>query len=130
MSSLASVSDHHHHHPQRSTLPLGSSSSRSSVISSLPRSKAINHNRQRSVHRNKYNEQVCSTLREAGLPRKEFKQCMKQGLEMESMRNGSLLAVRECQAQFRTRRWNCSVVNDRSIIGNNALNRGRWIYLI
>lgn len=42
---------------------------------------------------------------------------------MNSVKQGAILAIQECQMQFKNRRWNCSSIDKLSLAGN-ILNRG------
>ena len=46
---------------------------------------------------------------------------------MDSVKQGAILAIQECQMQFRNRRWNCSSIDKLSLPGN-ILNRGKNLF--
>ncbi|UYV82140.1 WNT4, partial [Cordylochernes scorpioides] len=55
-----------------------------------------------------------------GLTRRQVKVCRRNSEIMDSVRLGALRALRECQWQFRSHRWNCSLVLDRGTVGEGT----------
>lgn len=53
----------------------------------------------------------------AGLSPGQLKFCHLYPDHMPSVSRGAQLAIKECQWQFRGRRWNCSTVADSSVFG-------------
>ncbi|CAL1532388.1 unnamed protein product [Lymnaea stagnalis] len=66
-------------------------------------------------------EDNCETL--AGLVKRQKKLCKRHLELMDSVRAGAQMAIEECQAQFKYRRWNCSTENDK-LFGNVILKQG------
>ena len=60
-------------------------------------------------------EEECEGLE--GLARKQKALCRKNVELMAAVRGGAAEAIRECQTQFRARRWNCSTVDKLSVFG-------------
>ena len=58
----------------------------------------------------------CKSL--VGLVKRQQKICKRNIETMESVRYGALIAIDECQHQFRNRRWNCSTVDPVKLFGN------------
>ena len=58
----------------------------------------------------------CKSL--VGLVKRQQKICKRNIETMESVRYGALIAIEECQHQFRNRRWNCSTVDPVKLFGN------------
>ena len=60
----------------------------------------------------------------------QLKVCKVHINAMDSVKYGAIMAVSECQHQFRHRRWNCTTVQfDRSpVFGNQSTTRGE-LYL-
>ena len=58
---------------------------------------------------------VCSQL--PGLSAGQRKLCQLYQEHMAYIGEGARTGIRECQHQFRQRRWNCSTVDDASVFG-------------
>ncbi|KFD58768.1 hypothetical protein M513_00461, partial [Trichuris suis] len=58
-----------------------------------------------------------------GLNKRQVRLCRQNTDLMGSMKMGALMSIMECQYQFRSRRWNCSVV-DRSVLFGRVLDLG------
>ena len=58
--------------------------------------------------------QVCEKFR-GSLVRQQVRFCKENPVFMDSVKRGAIWAIDECQFQFRTRRWNCSTLNDDAI---------------
>lgn len=58
---------------------------------------------------------LCSQL--AGLSRGQKKLCQLYQDHMQYIGEGAKTGIRECQYQFRHRRWNCSTVDNSSVFG-------------
>lgn len=58
---------------------------------------------------------ICVGLK--GLSQGQGKLCQLSVDHMPSVAIGAKYAVRECQHQFKHRRWNCSIVEDESVFG-------------
>lgn len=58
---------------------------------------------------------MCVALK--GLSPGQIRICQLYYDHMPSVGRGAQLGIRECQYQFRNRRWNCSTVNDESVFG-------------
>ncbi|XP_045119010.1 LOW QUALITY PROTEIN: protein Wnt-4-like [Portunus trituberculatus] len=58
--------------------------------------------------------QVCESFR-GSLVRQQVRFCKENPVFMDSVKRGAIWAIDECQFQFRTRRWNCSTLNDDAI---------------
>lgn len=69
-------------------------------------------------------EEACDTL--AGLVKRQRKICRKNLIMMESVKQGAILAIQECQQQFKSRRWNCSSIESLDTPGN-ILNKGKQL---
>lgn len=52
-----------------------------------------------------------------GMSAGQTRLCQLYGDHMVSVATGARQAVKECQHQFKHRRWNCSVVDDSSVFG-------------
>lgn len=70
--------------------------------------------------------ETCDSL--VGLVKRQRKICRKNVEIMDSVKSGADHAIRECQHQFRNRRWNCSMVETRNIFGN-VLKLGKLNYI-
>lgn len=66
---------------------------------------------------------VCSQL--PGLSAGQRKLCQLYQEHMAYIGEGARTGIRECQHQFRQRRWNCSTVDDASVFGR-VLQIGEW----
>lgn len=53
----------------------------------------------------------------AGLSSRQRRVCRRDIDNIRAVRQGALLAIDECQYQFRHRRWNCSVVDSVNVFG-------------
>jgi len=60
-------------------------------------------------------ENECDGL--VGLVRRQKHVCRRHVEMMEAVKSGAVVAIQECQQQFRNRRWNCSTVNAVSVFG-------------
>ncbi|NP_001158456.1 wingless-type MMTV integration site family, member 3 precursor [Saccoglossus kowalevskii] len=61
-----------------------------------------------------------------GLVSKQLRFCRRNQELMPSVAEGAQLGIRECQNQFKGRRWNCTTVgNDQSVFGNVLNNASR-----
>lgn len=58
---------------------------------------------------------VCSQL--PGLSPGQRKLCQLYQEHMAYIGEGAKMGIKECQHQFRQRRWNCSTVDDTSVFG-------------
>lgn len=58
---------------------------------------------------------LCSQL--AGLSKGQKKLCQLYQDHMQYIGEGAKTGIRECQYQFRHRRWNCSTVDNSSVFG-------------
>ncbi|KAK8732073.1 hypothetical protein OTU49_007173 [Cherax quadricarinatus] len=58
--------------------------------------------------------QLCDSFR-GSLVRQQVRFCKDNPAFMDSVKRGAIWAIDECQFQFRTRRWNCSTLNDEAI---------------
>lgn len=58
---------------------------------------------------------LCSQL--AGLSQGQKKLCQLYQDHMQYIGEGAKTGIRECQYQFRHRRWNCSTVDNSSVFG-------------
>lgn len=58
----------------------------------------------------------CDSL--VGLVKRQRRICKKNLEVMESVKLGAHEAIQECQYQFKNRRWNCSMVDPKSLFGN------------
>uniref|UniRef100_A0A5S6Q789 Protein Wnt n=1 Tax=Trichuris muris TaxID=70415 RepID=A0A5S6Q789_TRIMR len=58
-----------------------------------------------------------------GLNKRQVRLCRQNADLMGSMKMGALMSIMECQYQFRSRRWNCSVV-DRSVLFGRIMDMG------
>ena len=67
---------------------------------------------------------TCENL--TGLSKKQIKICKKHLEVMDSVKSGAALAIVECQYQFRTRRWNCSTLDQGALFGS-VLNQGKLV---
>ena len=54
----------------------------------------------------------------SGLSPGQNKFCQLYQDHMPSVSRGAQIGIRECQWQFRNRRWNCSTVDDSSVFGS------------
>ena len=52
-----------------------------------------------------------------GLSKGQTKLCQLYQDHMPSVSRGAQIGIRECQWQFRARRWNCSTVEEPSVFG-------------
>ncbi len=66
-----------------------------------------------AIHR----PQQCLALQANGLNRRQIKVCRKKLEHMKSVQIGALMAIEECQNQFKFRRWNCTVMAPGDIVG-------------
>lgn len=57
----------------------------------------------------------CESFR-GSLVRQQVRFCKDNPAFMDSVKRGAIWAIDECQFQFRTRRWNCSTLNDEAIM--------------
>ncbi|CAL4122454.1 unnamed protein product, partial [Meganyctiphanes norvegica] len=57
----------------------------------------------------------CEIL-QGSLVRQQVRFCKDHPLFMDSVKRGAIWAIDECQFQFRTRRWNCSTLNDNALL--------------
>eukprot|EP00095_Tigriopus_kingsejongensis_P008486 maker-scaffold18_size714446-snap-gene-5.22 protein:Tk08486 transcript:maker-scaffold18_size714446-snap-gene-5.22-mRNA-1 annotation:"secreted signaling factor wnt4" len=57
-------------------------------------------------------DQMCNNMKDS-LIKKQIKFCKRNPTFMDSVRMGALRALDECQFQFRSRRWNCSTLEDK-----------------
>ncbi|KAK3782114.1 hypothetical protein RRG08_052378 [Elysia crispata] len=64
----------------------------------------------------------CENL--SGLVKRQRRICRRNVELMDSVRVGALMAIDECQAQFKYRRWNCSTENNLKLFGNVILKQG------
>ena len=72
------------------------------------------------------NEKVCNHLK--GLNSKQIRVCRRHIELMNSVNEGATISIRECQHQFRFRKWNCTTVNkENEPVFGNALNKGRFM---
>lgn len=55
--------------------------------------------------------QACESFH-GSLVRQQVRFCKDNPDFMDSVKRGAIWAIDECQFQFRTRRWNCSTLND------------------
>ncbi|XP_022245914.1 protein Wnt-5a-like [Limulus polyphemus] len=62
---------------------------------------------------------LCSQL--TGLSRGQFKLCLLYYDHIQYIAKGAKMGIKECQWQFRHRRWNCSTLADNSTFGNDIL---------
>lgn len=58
--------------------------------------------------------QACESFH-GSLVRQQVRFCKDNPDFMDSVKRGAIWAIDECQFQFRTRRWNCSTLNDETI---------------
>lgn len=78
---------------------------------------------------------LCSQL--AGLSKGQKKLCQLYQDHMQYIGEGAKTGIRECQYQFRNRRWNCSTVDNSSVFGRvmqigkffNKRGGGNWTKL-
>ena len=70
---------------------------------------------------------TCENL--TGLSKRQIKICKKHLEVMNSVKSGAALAIVECGVQFRTRRWNCSTLDQGALFGS-VLNQGDLLFLI
>ncbi|KAK3782113.1 hypothetical protein RRG08_052377 [Elysia crispata] len=63
----------------------------------------------------------CENL--SGLVKRQRRICRRNVELMDSVRVGALMAIDECQAQFKYRRWNCSTENNLKLFGNVILKQ-------
>lgn len=69
------------------------------------------------------NENMCHNLK--GLNRKQIRVCKRNVELMTSVKEGAEMAIRECQHQFKYRKWNCTTINKKNEpVFGNALNKG------
>ncbi|GFR83644.1 protein Wnt [Elysia marginata] len=61
----------------------------------------------------------------SGLVKRQRRICRRNIELMDSVRVGALMAIDECQAQFKYRRWNCSTENNLKLFGNVILKQGQ-----
>eukprot|EP00106_Octopus_bimaculoides_P010177 XP_014777619.1 PREDICTED: protein Wnt-4-like [Octopus bimaculoides] len=76
-------------------------------------------------------EEACDTL--VGLVKRQKKICKKNLIMMESVKQGAILAIQECQEQFKSRRWNCSSIESLDTPGNilnKATRESAFVYAI
>jgi len=66
-------------------------------------------------------DESCDGL--SSLVNRQKKICKRHVDMMTPVQQGAILALQECQYQFRTRRWNCSTVDGMAVFGN-ALSQG------
>ncbi|CAH1772955.1 unnamed protein product [Owenia fusiformis] len=64
-------------------------------------------------------ETICDKL--TGLVKKQKHICRQQIEVMDSVKLGASMAIKECQFQFRNRRWNCSTVDPVSVFGTREV---------
>lgn len=70
---------------------------------------------------------VCSQL--PGLSPGQRKLCQLYQEHMVFIGEGARSAIKECQYQFRQRRWNCSTVDNTSVFGRvMKIGRSAWKY--
>lgn len=69
-------------------------------------------------------ENECDSL--VGLVRRQKHVCRRNVEMMEAVKSGAVVAIHECQQQFRNRRWNCTTVNAVSVFGK-IHNSGTYI---
>jgi Na+-transporting NADH:ubiquinone oxidoreductase subunit NqrF len=70
------------------------------------------------------NENMCHNLK--GLNRKQIRVCKRNVELMTSVKEGAEMAIRECQHQFKYRKWNCTTINKKNEpVFGNALNKGK-----
>lgn len=70
---------------------------------------------------------VCSQL--PGLSPGQRKLCQLYQEHMVFIGEGARSAIKECQYQFRQRRWNCSTVDNTSVFGRvMKIGRSTWKY--
>lgn len=68
---------------------------------------------------------LCSQL--AGLSQGQKKLCHLYQDHMQYIGEGAKTGIKECQYQFRHRRWNCSTVDNTSVFGRvMQIGRTRW----
>ncbi|CAG5129976.1 unnamed protein product, partial [Candidula unifasciata] len=67
-------------------------------------------------------EENCETL--AGLVKRQRRLCRRNVELMDSVRVGAMMAIEECQSQFKYRRWNCSTESSSKLFGNVILKQG------
>ncbi|GFO25228.1 protein wnt [Plakobranchus ocellatus] len=59
----------------------------------------------------------------SGLVKRQRRICRSNIELMDSVRVGALMAIEECQSQFKYRRWNCSTENTAKLFGNVILKQ-------
>lgn len=69
---------------------------------------------------------ICTQVK--GLSPAQIKLCQLYQDHMPSVSRGAQMGIRECQFQFRHRRWNCSTVDDSSVFGP-VLEIGMYLIL-
>ena len=67
---------------------------------------------------------ICTRLQ--GLSPGQQKFCTLYQDHMTAVSRGAQLGIRECQWQFRNRRWNCTTVDDDSVFGP-IVDIGEWM---
>ena len=90
-----------------------------STLSLLPRALA-----QMSSLAHISDKDNCEDL--SGLVKRQRRICRRNIELMDSVRVGALMAIDECQAQFKYRRWNCSTENNLKLFGNVILKQGQF----
>ncbi|XP_027537366.1 protein Wnt-4-like [Neopelma chrysocephalum] len=60
-----------------------------------------------------------------GLVEEQVRICQRQVEAMDAVKRGAELAVQECQHQFHSRRWNCSILQGLQVFGKVAV-QGTW----
>lgn len=61
-------------------------------------------------------EDNCATL--SGLAERQKRICRRNVEVMAAVKDGAHMAIEECQHQFKDRRWNCSMVDSKSLFGS------------
>lgn len=67
-------------------------------------------------------DDICKQM--PGLERRQKKVCKRHQDMMPGVMKGANMSIIECQHQFMDRRWNCSMVDEKSIFGS-VVNQGK-----